>query len=89
MVGGTCGTSGGVTVSVMLCVAFGSLPLLTPIVNVWVPAAVVSAMVMRPVVLLMVTPSGALVRVKVKVSGVPSASTWKVAVVPASVVLLS
>jgi len=49
---------GGVTVRVKLCVASGFTPLVAVIVKVYGPTAVVLAIVIKPVVLLMLTPVG-------------------------------
>ena len=46
------------TVSVKLCVAFGLVPFAAVTVKVYVPPAVVAAIVISPVPLFMLTPDG-------------------------------
>jgi hypothetical protein len=48
-----------VTVSVKYCVASGDIPLLTVIVNEYVPTGIVPAIVIVPLVLLILTSVGA------------------------------
>ena len=74
------------TVSVKFCIALGLTLLLAVIVKLCVPAAVVLAIVSKPLVLLMVTPDGC--PDKLKAIGVsPVAVTWNVPPVCGTVVL--
>ena len=63
------------------CVAMDPTPLFAIMVKVCVPTVIVPGMVISPDVLLIVTPDGSPVKLKVG-AGVPVATTWKVPPVP-------